>query len=292
MLIAGLIVVELAIIGEAVVAVRGGEAATPYAQQGDARTASGSRLIEGGPHKVFAAGAQPRLTIDIGYADLTILTSKAPQIDVSLSASPVSGLFQATAPITATEDGETIRIATTRAHGWSTGDDRMVTVLVPPETQVTVVNGGDIKVDGLRAQASIHSVGNGSVSVEDYDAPALHVVTSDGPIILHQIVAARIDVASRNDTVEGTALQVRDGTVESDGRVMLGFATGADTLVSAQASDGKISLSGFADAQSLSSGGKSSEDGGLSSRTVRVGAGSGHLDVHSSDGDIDLAQEG
>jgi len=211
-IIAALLVVELAISGEAVVALHGGQSAPSSAQRADGG-ASGLRLAEGGPHQIFDAGAHPVLTVDIGNADLTILASKVSQMDVSVSASTAYGILRATAPITARKDGETIRIATTRDR-WSMGDDRMVTVLVPPETQVTVVNAGDIKANGLRADGSFNSIGNGSVTVGDYDAPALHVAASNGHIFLHQIVASSLDATSSNGRVEGTGLQVRDGSVD------------------------------------------------------------------------------
>lgn len=293
-IIAALLALELAIVGEAVVALHADQPAPPSAQRTDAQTAFGPHLIEGGPHQVFDAGSHPMLTVDIGNADLTILTSKAPQIDVSVSASTAYGAFRAKAPITAREDRETIRIATTERHRWSVGDNRMVTVVVPPQTVVTVVNAGDIRANGLRAEASFNSVGAGSVTVEDYDAPALHLASSNGRISMHQIVAARVDATSANGRVEGTALQVRDGSVESNGPVTLGFAAGADSLVTAATDNGRVSLSGFTAAASAATGRKSPQSGAddVSSQTVRVGTGSGHLDVHSSDGNINLAQEG
>jgi hypothetical protein len=299
-IIAVLLAIELAIVGVAVVALRGGQPAPSSAQRSTAETASGPHLVEGGPHRMFDAGTHPALTVDIGNADLTIITRNASQIDVAVSKSTDFGFLRATAPITAQRDGESIRIATTDrrrwsmggGRRWSVGDDRMVTVLAPPETQVTVVNAGDIKANGLRAEASFNSIGMGSVTVEDYDAPVLHVASSHGRILLHQIVAARLDATSRNGHVEGTALQVRDGNVESNGRVTLGFATGADTLVTAETSNGRVSVSGFTAAAFVTTGRKSSEDSDdPSSRTVRVGAGNGRLDVHSSDGNINLAQE-
>jgi len=292
-LIAALLVIELAISREAVVAVNGGQPAPSSAQRTDAGTASGRQLVEGGPHQIFDAGTHPALTVDIGYADLTIATGKASQIEVSASPTTTHGFFRSTAPITARVDGETIRIATTGGRRWSTGDDRMVTVLVPPETQVTVVNAGDIRANGLRAESSFKSIGLGSVTVEDYDAPGL-VAASNGRISLYRVVAGRLDATSRNGRVDGTALQVRDGSVESSGRVTLGFATGADTLVTAETNNGKIRFAGFTSPASVATGHKSSEDGDddSTSQTVRVGAGSGHLDVHSSDGNINLAQEG
>jgi hypothetical protein len=296
-IIAGLIALELAIVVEAVVAVRGAGPWPASAQPFMARAADGPKLAEGGPHKIFDSGAHPKLTVDIGYADLTILTSSnASQIDVSLSPSDAFGPFSETAPITARQDGETIRVATSSGgRRWSLGDDRMVTVLVPPETKVTVIHAGDVKADGLRADASFNSVGNGTVTVEDYDAPSLHVVSSDGRIVLRRIESAQVEVTSKDGRVDGTALQVRDGHVESSGRVSLRFAAGTDTLVNAEASDGKISTSGFAgtDVVTKSKGSDDDDDDDDSSaRTVRVGAGEGHLDVHSSDGNITLAQDG
>ncbi|GAC1406992.1 MAG: hypothetical protein NVSMB64_13300 [Candidatus Velthaea sp.] len=290
-IIAALVVIELAIVGESVAVVRGGPSTSFPERRTFARVASGPQLVEGGPHQVFQAGAHPALTVDIGYADLTILTGKTAQIDVSASASAEYGMFRSTAPITAREDRGMIRIATTGRRRWSMGDDRMVTVLVPPQTQVTVVTAGDIKADGLRAEASFTSTGRGTVTIEDYNAPVLHVESSDGRIVLHRIVAARVDVSSSNSRVEGTALQVRDGSVESEGRITLGFAAGADTLVAAKTSNGRISVSGFSSASSAASERKSSEEDSAS-QAVRVGAGNGRLDVHSRDGNINLAQEG
>jgi len=109
---------------------------------------------------------------------------------------------------------------------------------------------------------------------------------------MRQIVATRIDATSSDGRVVGTGLQVRDGTVESDDSVTLGFAAGSDTLVNAQTDDGKVRLSGF-DASKAGTEHKSDDgDDDSASQTVRVGAGDGHFDVHSSDGNINLAQEG
>jgi hypothetical protein len=293
-IIAVLLVIELAIIGAAGVALHAGQPTSSSAQRTRAHAAAGPHLAEGGAHQIFDASAHPTLTVDIGYADLTILTSKAPHIDVSLSASTAYGAFREKAPLTARGDGETVAITTTERRGWSVGDDRMVTVVVPPETRVTVVRAGDIRANGLRAEASFNSIGAGSVTVEDYDAPSLRVAASNGRISMHQIVAARIDATSRDGRVEGTALQVRDGNVESNGPVTLGFVAGADTLVTAATSNGRVSATGFGAGASVASVRKAGEDGAASwsTQTVRVGAGDGRLDVHSSDGNINLAQEG
>jgi len=282
-LLAVLVVIELAIVGGMVNAVRG--------DQPGPSLLPGPRLVEDGPHQVFYAGAHPSLTVDIGYADLTILTRSGAQVDVAVSKSTDFGPFRATAPITARQDGGTIRIATTAGRGWSVGDDRMVTVLVPPGTQVAVINAGDISATGLRAEASFHAVGRGSITIADFDAPTLRVTASNGPISLQQIITTRLDATSRKDRVEGTALQVRDGLIESDDAVSLGFAPGADTMLTAQTSGGVVRAAGFAVVPSVITASKGSDDD-ASSQILRIGTGAGHLDVHSRSGDIDLSQQG
>jgi hypothetical protein len=293
-LIAALVVVELAIIGEMFVAFRGDQPPAWPMQGTEAEAASGPNLIEGGAHMIFDGGAHPALTVNIGYADLTVLTGSSSQIDVSVSKSTDFGPFRSKAPITARKEGDTTLVMTTPGEGWTMGDNRMVTVVVPPATHVTIVKAGDIDVTGLRGEASIKAVGMGSISVEDYDGPALRVEASNGRISLNRIIAARIDVVSSDGRIEGTALQVRDGSIESsDGRVTLGFAPGTDTLVTAEVSDGKIRLSGLESASPAETH-KSSDDDDDDSTTqsVRIGAGTGRLDVRSSDGNIELRQEG
>jgi Putative adhesin len=291
-LIALLVLVEIAIVGEMVLAIRGDQPGQWSAWRTGAHVASDSSLAEGGAHKVFDAGSRPALTVDIGNADLTIRAGDASQFDVSVSKSTDFGTFRAKAPITANRDGDTISIATNDRHHWSIGDDRMVTVLVPPETKVTVANAGDITAIGLHAEASINS-DNGFVAVENYDAPALRVESSNGRISLRRIVAPRIDVTTSDGHIEGSALQVGDGNIEtSDGTVTLGFAAGADTLVTAETSDGTIHVSGVSATAAAQTATKTSGDEESSTRTVRLGAGTGRLTVRSDDGNINILQEG
>jgi len=298
-LIVVLIVVELAILGGMVRAVRGGSSVPWVATHTDepqSTTLVPGQFVEGGRHQTFDTGAHPSLIVDIGYADLTILARAGSQMDAGVSKSEMFGVFRATAPITAQQDGNTVRIVKTHDDAFSIGDDRMVTVLVPPGTDVTVVNAGDIKVTGLRGNASIKGVGNGSVTVVDYAAPMLHVETSNGHISLQRVVTARLDADTSNGAIEGTGLQVHDGNVvTSNDHVSLGFAAGTDTLVTAETSNGTVRTAGFpASSATVTHGGgdDDDDDDGPSSQTLRIGAGTGRLDVHSSNGNIDLSQEG
>jgi hypothetical protein len=251
--------------------------------------ASGPNLVEGGPQASFDAGAHPVLNVDIGYADLTILTHPGPTLDVSVSKSDAFGPFRTTAPITARKASDSLRIATAQdQQGWSMGDDRMVTVIVPPQTQVNVVNAGDIHVSGLRASATINSTGNGFITIDDYDAPSLHVAADNGPITLHQVAANVLEATSRNDRITGTGLKIRDGHVQADDSISLGFIAGLDATVSADASDGSVHINGFPNAPSSA---RANADGDSAIQTVRMGNGSGHIDVHSDSGNVNLNQD-
>jgi hypothetical protein len=284
--IVALLALQASVVALGVVSVYSGLHAEPFGHHSPAKTYGGPALEPDGPHQTFAVGATPKLYVDIDYADLTIRTGNPSEIDVSLRSS--DGIFDDKRAIVARADGDAVHISKIGdADGWSSGDDRMVTVIVPPETQVTVASGGDIKATGLRAAASFESVGRGSITIEDFDAPRLHVSARDS-ILLQQVVATHLDVTSSDDHIDGNGLQVQDGTIAADDHVTLGFTSGTNTLVNALTNDGKVDISGFPDGASLSS--SSNDD--TSSQTVRVGSGSGHINVHSNDGNITLTQEG
>jgi len=226
-----------------------------------AETGFGAHLVEDGPHRHFAVGAHPVLIVDIGYADLTIVVSKTVQIDASLRASSDYGPFRSRAPIAARKDGATIHVTSDDQNRLSSGDDRMVTIVVPSATQVTVVSAGDIKAADLRAETSIESVGTGSVTLEDFraNAPCLNRERRHRP---------------GSNFIR--SLLVRDGRVQTRDRITLRFAPGTNTLVSATTRDGSVSVSGNA---------------GPPSRQLRLGTGGGHLDVLSRSGDINLDED-
>jgi hypothetical protein len=291
-IIAALVAVEIAILGEGAVALRGDSGSLAAEPIVAARSAGNEAIVEGAAPRAFDAGAHPVLTVDIGYADLTIRASTSSKIEVSVRPSMAYGAMRATAPIRAHLDGETLTIDSTGGPSWSVGDDRLVTVLVPRDTKVTVAGAGDIRASGLRAESSFKSTGRGSVTIDDYDAPSLEA-SSRGEIALHQVIAGRLDATSRDGRVEGTALQVRDGSIESDERVILDFANGSDTLINAETGNGRVRASGFAGSASNAALVKSeSTDDDGSAESVRIGAGNGRLNVHASDGNIDLTHQG
>lgn len=246
----------------------------------------------------FTAGAHPEVTVDIGYADLTVYRRNEPGIAVDITASGWHGFGSSAPEISAKQDGAGVSVIAAESPGWTWGDDRMVTIAVPPGTRLNVQNAGNIKATGLRERATFKSVGNGAIVIEDFNGPALTVATSNGRVTLHNIIAPQLDAESSNGRVEGTALQVRDGRIDSsNGRVTLGFMPGTDTTVTAATSNGHINVSGFTVVPAKVVKHSADDDGdddddSPNAKTIRVGAGSGRLDVHTSNGSIYLNQEG
>jgi hypothetical protein len=288
-LIAALVIIEIAIVGGAFIAIRGGApvgwSLHQHHHDGDRGTGSGSSYS-------FVTGAAPALTIDVGYADVAIVAQPGGNVGVSVPGDQLPAFMGPLPPITATANGDAVHIVAQKGHWSMFGDPRVVRITVPGAARVTIENAGNISATGLRGEASFSSV-RGDITVDDFNAPALHLAASDGHMMLHAIVADRLDATSSNGHVEATGLQVRDGRVISDnGRITLGFRPGADTLVSAATSNGRIKVSGLAAAAVVRTGGDDDDDDDSNTRTVRVGAGDGRLDVHASNGNINLNQEG
>jgi hypothetical protein len=302
-LIAVLIGVEGALLFSMAVAVRGGIPGPSF----------GSHHAVGSPAEApswsFSAGPNASVVIDIGLADLTIETQAGARISVAVVPGLVVG---SPGPIAARDDGGTIRITTPDNSGWAAADDRNVHVIVPPATQIIVEEAGDIVASGLRASASFDSPhgwitvrdfhgdltatsSNGHIDVSDADCPTLHASSENGRVVLRRVSVQNLIASSSNGRVEATGLEAHNGSVSSsNGRVSLGFAPGADTTVDATASNGSVNVTGFT---TIAGGGvkpasDDSDDEDSSARTVRVGGGSGRLDVRANNGSIDLTREG
>jgi DUF4097 and DUF4098 domain-containing protein YvlB len=301
-LIAVLVGVEIAIVAGMATAVSGGSPVRWFGGSVPAVALPGTGWL-------FGAGANPAVTIDIGHADLTVETRPGAQIAVSI----VPGLeIHSSGPITARDEDGTVHVTAADPDSDDSvyADERNVHVVVPPTTRIVVESAGDITASGLRAAATFSSdhgdmtisdvqgevsatSSDGHIEISDADCPVLHVTSSDGRIVLHHVNATRLEASTSNGRVEATELVVRDGSVSSsNGRVSLGFAAGADTTVRAVASNGDVSVSGLSEgpgAAATSSGDDDNDDS--TSKLVRVGAGSGRLSVHASNGNIELRSE-
>ncbi len=139
---------------------------------------------------------------------------------------------------------------------------------------------------------------DGRVDVTDADCSTLHVTSADGRLVLTHVTAAQIDASASNGRLEGTGLQLRDGTIaSSNGRVSLGIAAGTNTTITAGTSNGRVNVNGFSSTPATfvkhgDDDDSDDSDSPPSAKTVRIGAGNGHLEVRASNGSIDLNQEG
>jgi hypothetical protein len=307
-LIAVLIGVEVALVVAMAGAVRGRSPATWFGFSHDAGIAGASA-----PSWTFPAGAAPAVRIDIGLADLTIETRPGAQ-QIAVAVVP-GAQFGPSGTISARDEAGAVRITAPSTSDWHffQEDDRNVHVTVPPQTRIEVISAGDIVADGLRGGASFDGDGvvtvndfrgdltasssNGHIEITDADCTALHVSSSNGRVTLRRVSAQQIVATSSNGRIEATALDVRNGSVSSsNGRVSLGFAPGASTTVTAEASNGSVRVSGLAAASGATTATTASDDedddgDDGSAKTVRVGAGGGQLDVHAGNGNIDLMRE-
>jgi hypothetical protein len=265
----------------------------------------------------FPAGAHPLVIVDAAGVDVVVETQAIPRINVVMHEER-SGPFTGTPQeISARDEGGTIHVTSDDVQQTHVFGREKLTlqIVAPPNTRITVTDAGDITLAGFRAATSLDSRdgaidvhdfrgdltasnSDGRIDVTDADCSTLQVSASNGRLVLTHVNAAQVDASSSNGRVIGTAVQLRDGRVSSsNGRVSLGFAAGADTTVTAATSNGRINVSGFADgpASLVKTGGDDSDsddDDAPAAKTIRVGAGSGRLDVHTSNGSIDLSQEG
>ena len=241
----------------------------------------------------FTVGEQPEVTVDIGYADLTIERGSEPHVSVDVPSHGWHGIGASAPAITAHQDGDRILVAEAERSGWTLSDDRRVHIVVTPGTRIIVQNAGNIDASGLRAAATFSS-NNGYVAITDFNAPSLAVETSNGRVELRDVTAPSFEVSSSNGRIEGSALHVTNGHVSSsNGRVTLRFAPGTDTTVTAATSNGSIDAGGLsATSAKPHKSSDDDDDDDATAKTIRIGSGAGQLDVHSSNGNINLSQEG
>jgi len=256
--IAVLVGLEAALVVMMIVAIRG----TGIWHTFGPRTAGAAGPTSSAYH--FAANANTALTVAIGDADLQIDTAPGPQITVVMGEHGFS--IGHLAPLSANEVNNVVHVTSEDPDGagFVGIDKRLVRITVPPATHVTVEYAGDTVAAGLRAPASFNSPNgyidvhdfrgelsatssNGHVNIVDANCISLHVTSSNGHVGLHHVSAERIEAVSSNGRIEGTALELGNGRVSSsNGRVSLGFARGADTTVTAAASNGNVHVNGLA----------------------------------------------
>jgi hypothetical protein len=303
-IVAGLGVAELWIVGMMFRSLCGGGghevgyAATvsnsPFAAM--AGEASGGRLS-----KTMDTGPAPHVVIDDDDATLTVSVRPGSTVAVNEETDVRGWVRGSQHPVTMERTGDGVEIVRS-GNGLVVSMGlvrRRLDVVVPPAARLDVKNAGSTTISGLRADAAVHS-DDGSIVVSDVHG-AVSVRTDDGRIELHSVDGPSVDVNSENgrvllDRVRAlrVAVTTDDGRIEvvrsllgggkiqtNNGRISLELDPRSDVTVKARASSGKV----IAQAPLIAAGG-SDDDDDDSPSTIRVGSGSGQLDVGSDDGSI------
>jgi hypothetical protein len=306
-LVAGLGVVELWIVGMMIHSVRGGhESDFPAPPSAPFAAGAGPFAADDGrTAKTFETGAAPHVVIDDDEAALAISVRAGTTVAVS-EERRVSGWVRGKLPrlsIEKTVDGLTI----VQPGGGITvafGSIRhRLAVVVPPAARVDVKSAASIAATGLRAATTLHSdngsivlsdqrgavtlkTDNGRIELHDVDAPSVDVGSDDGRVVFDRVRADRVAVATEDGRIDVTRSLLLGGKIQTDsGRIRLGLDPKSNVTVNARASSGRI----VAEPPLVLVGGGDDAD---TPATVRVGSGSGRLDVGTDDGSITVLARG
>ena len=273
--------------------------------------AAGTEAARGQRRFTFATSANPDVTVDAGDTDVTIVAQPENRVDDAVHHEVAGIAGGSTSPVIARADGDRIHISGGHGLRWLVFgyEHSSVQIGVPAGARVTVAHAGSITASGLRNAASF-TADNGTIRVSDFQgaltasssngrievasatSPTLHVESSNGRIVLRDVIATHVDLSSSNGRIDGTGLRFHDGSVSGqNGRVALSFVHGTDATIVAESSNGHVNVAGASVQGGIASNDRDDDDKD-SSTTVRIGAGTGRLDVHSSNGSIDLTQEG
>jgi hypothetical protein len=307
-ILAGLGIVELWIVGLMIRSVSGGRNESVYpASAPNVAFASGQQNAPGRDvSRSVDAGAQPHVVIDDRNATLTVSVRPGTTVSVT-EQTVVRGWVHGTRhPIKVERTADGVRIE--RGDGpldvMMGSVERRLDVVVPPASRLDVTNAGSTTVSGLRADATLHS-DDGSISVSDHrggidvrtddgrvelhdvEAPSVSVRSDDGRVVLDRVVADTVDATTDDGRIEVARSLLRGGKIATkSGRVNLGLDPRSDVTVSARTSSGKV----IAKAPLTAVGGGNDDE--TQQSTIRVGNGSGSLEVGTDDGSITVAAGG
>ena len=302
-IIAGLGVVELWIVGLMLRSVAGGHDAGALITSAQIGSASPAPARDGGA-RTIETGSAPDVVIDDEGATLTVTALTGASVAVRNRSE--HGWFdhhEAPLRIEKTSGGVQILRAPGDAGIMFGSPRRELDVVVPPQARLEVRNAGAMVVSGLRADAVLHSddgsvrvrdnrgdlrvsTDNGRIELSDVEASYVEAGSDDGRITFDRVRADRVAVSTDNGRIEVQRSRLRGGKIQTDnGRVTLGLDPHSDVLISAKTESGKISA-----ASPLIVTGSGEEDDAPA--TIRVGSGSGALDVASSDGSISIRSGG
>jgi hypothetical protein len=295
-LLAGLGIVELWVVGLMIRSVGGGREADIPLLAGPRAFAARTLQTGPAPHVVIAAGEGTALAVGV---------RPGTAVEVAQERQPRGWTQAGDRRLTFERTGDGVRIAREPGGPGGFGAIRgRLDVIVPPAARLEVENAGSMTVSGLRAAATLRSgdgsifvrdqrgavnanTANGRIDLRDVEAPSVEVASRSGRVRFDRVRADRIAIVTADGRIEVTRSLVHGGTIQTgSGRIRLALDPLSDVTVNARATAGRV----VAEAP-LSVAGDADDDESASS--VRVGDGSGRLEVASAGGSITvLAQKG
>jgi hypothetical protein len=297
-LIGALVAVELAIVGMAASAIAIGPVGGPFAFHvpsfGRGAFASTNTL-----DRKFLVGPAPHVVIDVHDVPVVIEAESGVAVHAVESVSRMGFIGGTTAPITAQQTLDGVRLHTAGDSGViALGSfDHSLHVAVPPAARVEILSADDVDASGLRAKLVVHSP-DGVIHVSDHrgdldlssttgrivltDVQGANVAanTRDGRLIFHRVAADRLDASTVNHYIEAVDLYAVDGALTTrDGHVNVSFTGDSDATVNVRTDNGKVHVHGLA-----------TTDDTRSSSIVHLGSGRGHFEVSTGDGTINITR--
>jgi hypothetical protein len=287
-----LVAVEIVIVGMAIYAI-----------------GHGGRTFAAGMHHVdftatsiapLAAGSAPAVAIDDAESRVRVSVSSDGLIHVRDLTQIHGALFSNSRyprlTVTRTSDG--VRIERPGAQSFSIGifglSTQAIEVAVPRDSRVEIARCAGADVSGITGGVSVHSMDghvtladlqgsvdarsdNGYLDASDVRGDRLALESMDGHLALQNIAVTSLDATTRDGHIQADGLNVSgEATLQTDdGTIQLQLAPGSDLTVDASTRDGHISVDG-----NITSGDDSAQ------RSIRLGAGTGHMKVATADGSI------
>jgi hypothetical protein len=300
-LVAMLIAVEILIVGMAIYAVHG-----IHQARGADFVAKSVTAID--------AGTSPRITVDDSQSRVEVAVSRDGLVHVKdLSGSrSFFGDNPKIAQLQVTRTGDGVAILRPGAEdgglhlqiGWF---ERRVEIDAPIGSHVEIARCAGAEITGIEGGVAVTSQDGritlsdlrGAVSAKSDDgsiyATRVHgddltLYSADGRLSLTDVSASSIDAQTKDGSINAHGLAIAGGTQPravlhtADGSIRVALAAGADLTVDASTSDGKVTVDGT----SYGNAG----DGDSAQHTVRLGSGSGRLQLSSDDGSIHILTNG
>lgn len=253
----------------------------------------------------IAAGGAPAIAIDDPESFVTVTTSTDGRVHVR-DLTRVNGAFlgqRTIPPLTVERTRDGVRIARPEYHGWDIGfvdSRRAIAVQVPSGASLAIAACAGAKVEGVTGGIAVHSQ-DGHIALSGAGGSAVTLASQDGHIQIQDVSTKKLTVQTQDGHISASRLALLgdrpqasfhslDGSVQveglfpaggtydvstQDGSVDIALARGSNLTLDASTQDGSVRV-----------------DGTSPSGPVRIGDGTGIMQVHSQDGSVRVTTNG